>query len=687
MKISYNWLQSFFNRKLPQPQELADLLANHAFEAEVVKSQLKNDQVLDIEVTANRAGDCLSYWGIAREIGAILKMSFQAVDYGKRIKPESRLSSQLVKVEVKDKNLCPRYTARVVDQVKVGPSPKWMQERLKANGLRPINNIVDIANYVMLETGQPLHAFDYDKLASQSSQVKKLIIRRAKQGERLVSLDGEKYELDRDILVIADQQKPVCIAGIKGGQGPGVDSQSQRIVLEAANFNYQAIRRASRKLRLVTDASWRFEHGVDPNLTLPAIDMAACLVQELAQGKVLKGYLDFYPEKVRAGRISLDPDYLKSLLGTGISSAEIISILKRLDLSAVKKGGKIQVSIPSRRPDLQAPEDLIEEVARLYGFEKIPSQLPSTMLILPEDNQELVYQEKIKDILSGAGYAETYNYSFVSLRDLQESGLGENQAIEVENPISREQQYLRPALMVNLIKNLKANQRFFEQIRLFEAGKVFYQGKEIKRLAGILSLAKSAGMAEEFYRLKGMLDALFEKLGLVDIWYDDAVGESQLVKSELFHPEQRAEIKSGSQLLGWLGQLSPEAAVRFGLKFKAAGFELDFAKLANLANQQKEYLPVSKYPAVVRDLALITDLGVKVIEVMNLIHAAGGRLIRDIDLFDIYQGDNLPQGKKSLAFRIIYQSDKRTLTDQEVNRLHQKIIKALEEEGGWEVRR
>ncbi len=693
MKVSYQWLQSLFDssksRRMPQPEKLADLLTMRAFETEVIQRQ-GAEAVLDIDVTPNRAHDCLSYWGIAREIGAILKIPFNEPNYSQKIKQVSnQFASQLVEIEVKDKNLCSRYTARIVGGVKVGSSPDWMQKRLRANGLRPINNVVDIANYVMLETGQPLHAFDYDKLKTNSSgqAKKKIIVRQAQAKERINTLDGGEYSLDNDMLVIADEKDPVCIAGIKGGSGPGIDNNTQTIILEAANFDAQSIRQTSRKLGLATDASWRFEHELDLNLTVPAVDMAVYLIQDLAQGKALKGYLDFYPHKARPKQLSLDTEYLKSLLGISITEQEIKAILKRLGLDAVKKGKILRLTIPTRRLDILSQEDLIEEVGRIYGFEKIPSQLPLASLVPPEPDLQLVYQNKVKDYLSGYGYSEVYNYSFVSEEDLLANGFKKDKAVELDNPMSQEQQYLRPSLVSNLLKNIKQNQKHFQQLHLFEFGKVFYQDKEIKHLSAVLCLGDKSEQANEFYLLKGVLDVMLEQLGITDIWYDDYQPDRPGFAKKIYHQNRWAQVKTGDLLLGWIGQLNPALLNKYGVESKVVAFELNFAELAKIATEQKEYLPPSKYPAVMRDLALIVDLNTKVIQVMNAINAVAGGLIRDIDLFDVYQGDNLPQGKKSLAFRLIYQSEDRTLTDQEVNQLHQKVIQSLEKESGWEVRK
>jgi phenylalanyl-tRNA synthetase beta chain len=684
MKISYNWLQSFFQKRLPEPAKLADLLTMHAFEAEVA-GRVGKDVVLEIDVLPNRAHDCLSYWGIGREVAALLKHPFKLVDYGKKIKESSQeTASQFVKVEVQDKKLCPRYTARVINNVKVGPSPQWLQERLRVNGLRPISNIVDIANYVMLETGQPLHAFDADKLKT-CGQMKKIIVRRAKKGEKIVSLDNEKYDLDENILVIADEKDPVCVAGIKGGIEPGVDGQTKRVILEAANFNPQIIRQASKQLKLETDASWRFGHELDPNLTESAIDMATYLIQEIAQGQVVKGRVDFYPNKVRPRKVNLAIERVNSLLGISIPNKQIVDILKRLGFIVRDRGGKLEVIVPTQRLDVSIPEDLIEEVGRIYGFEKIPSQLPRATLIPPERNEDLIYQNKVRDILVNLGFSEVYNYSFVSEKDIELYQTKPN-LIEVANPVSQEQKYLRPSLALNLFKNLRENKKYFEEIRLFEIGKVFQNKKEIKKLAAILSLDKRSKQAQEFYRLKGVIDSLLNKLRISDQWYDDVLTDDS-PGLDFCHPDRRAEIKVADNCLGWLGEIDKSILDKLDIESRVAVFEIDFEKLVQLATEERIYSPPSKYPAVIRDIALLVDRGTKVVEVLNLINAAGGSLVRDVDLFDIYEGERIPEGKKNLAFHIVFQSDDHTLTDQEINQLQDKIIRALEEEGGWEVRR
>jgi len=658
MKVSYDWLQSFFEKKpqggkLPGPAKLADWLTMYSFETELIE-KIGRDYLLDVDILPNRAHDCLSHIGVAKEIAALLKIPLASVDYAKKIKEDkTEPAARLVKVQVKESELCPRYTARAIVDVKVGLSPDWLAKRLKVCGLRPINNIVDIANYAMLETGQPLHAFDADKLVASGAEQKTIIVRRAKKREKITTLDEGKYDLDENILVIADEKDPVCIAGIKGGKNPGVEAKTTRVILEAANFSPQFTRQASRRLKLKTDASWRFENELDPNLTEKGIDLAAYLIQSIAGGRVLTGRVDVYPVKRKPQKIRLDLNKVRSLLGAALSSKEIADILKRLSFGVKPfKKSALEITVPTERLDVNIPEDLVEEIGRVYGLAKIPSQLPLVALIPPRLSEDVVYRNQVSDILTHLGFSEVYNYSFVS----------DGGSAELLNPLNQEQRYLRPNLAANLLKNIDNNKRYFKEIALFEIGRVFKREKD-----GVMERKKlgAAIWPVDFYRLKGVIEALLNKLRISDIWFDDAFEEKE-------DGLKKAEVKVGNDLLGWVG---------------AGVFELDFEKLAELATEERIYLPPSKYPAMIRDISVLVEPGTKVGEALNLIDAAGGPLVRDVDLFDLYEGDKVADGKKSFAFHIIFQSDDRTLTDKEVNKLQDKIIKALEEEGGWEVRK
>lgn len=678
MLFSYNWLKSFFKGSFPSPKELVDLLTMRVFEVENLE-HFGRDFILDIDVLPNRGPDCFSHIGIAREIGAILnkKPYFPKL----KVKEISNLNSQkLLKLEVKNKNYCQRYTGRVIVNVKVAPSPEWIQEKLIVCGLRPINNIVDITNYVMLETGQPLHAFDLDKIRD-----KKIIVRRAKKGEKIITLDDETYVLDEEILVIADTKEPLAIAGIKGGKKAEITDDTKRIVLESANFNQKIIRKASRKLNLKTDASWRFEHGIDPNLTEKAINRAAFLISQIAQGKVTKGLLDIYFKKNLPRKIKLDLDYIERIIGVKIPEREILNILERLEFRCQKsKDNSILVQIPTFRLDILFQEDLIEEIARIRGLDKLPSIFPLAPLIPPERNPSLFWADFIRDALKEMGFTEVYNNSFIDKETARIFNYNLSKLIEVENPPSANYQYLRPSLIPSLLKNIKLNQKEFKDITIFEIGKIFKKEKakykEKRQICGAM-------IGDNFYQLKGVIDSLFEKLGIPGVWYDEYQPTPEDSKIQIWHPKICAEIKIGKEELGFLGEISPRILGELEIREKVVIFDLDFEKLKNLAIEEKEYLPPSPFPSAIRDLAILVPRETKIADVLNIIQAAGGKLVRDVDLFDIYEGSELPKGKKNLAFHIIYQAEDRTLRSKEIDKLQKKIIKALEQNPGWRVRK
>jgi len=677
MVFSYNWQQSFFEKKLPKPEKLAELLTMHFAEVEEVRKEGK-DFVLDIDVRPNRASDCFSHLGIAREISAITNLTFSTgVGKLRLVEDKTLKAKDFVSVEVKNREACPRYTARVVTSVKVGPSPRWIRERLKVCGLRPISNIVDIANYVMLDTGQPLHAFDGEKLEGQ-----KIIVRFAKEGEKIFTLDEEKYDLDKNILVIADAKSPVAIAGIKGGKLPEIDEKTKIVVLESANFNPQVIRRGSKRIDLKTDASWRFEHGIDPNLTEFAINRAAYLIQEIAGGRVTQGLVDIYPKEVLPTRIKLDLNYVKSLLGIEISKKEIINILKRLKFKVVDVGHlQLFVEVPTFRLDTNLSEDLIEEIGRIYGYQKIPAIFPLATLVPPKRNLDIFWEDLTKDILKEAGFTEVYNYSFISEKDAEIFKYKNEEVIEVENPTSTDFQCLRPSLIPNLLKNIEKNQKNFAEIKIFELGKIFQSPQsEQKLLTAFLT-------GDKFYEAKGVIDLLLNQLGISNVWYDEYSTKQEESKISWWHPKKCAEIKIDHERIGFLGEISTRILDEFKINSKIIYFDIFFEKLSKLASEEHEYRPISRYPSAVRDIAILVPREVRVEEVLNKIETAGGGLIRDIDLFDIYEGEELPAGKKNLAFHIIYQAEDRTLSSEEIDKIQSKIIKALEETPEWQVRK
>ena len=687
MLTSYNWLKDYIEGKLPKANKLADILALHAFEVEEVR-KIEKDWLLDIDVLPNRAHDCLSHLGIARECAAITDLKFKEPVI--KIKEDEKIkTSDFLAVEVRDKNACRRYTARVIKGIKVKPSYGKVKERLESLGLQSINNVVDILNYVMLETGQPLHAFDFDKL--EGPKKKKIIVRSAERGEKINALDDNQYKLRRDILVIADEKDPLAIAGIKGGRKAMITEETKDIIIESANFDMLAIRRARQKLTLQTDASLRFEHEPDPNLTLLAITRASQMVQDVCGGKIAKGTVDVYPQKILPGKIKLDLNQVEKVLGLKIAKKEIIEILKRLELEILEtKENNLLVKIPTFRRDLSIPEDLIEEIGRIYGFGRIPAKVPYVLAAPPEKNLEVFWEERCKDIMKEAGFSEVYNYSFISEKDIKNCYFAQRNLIEVKNPISIEQKYLRPSLIPGLLNNLKKNLKNFSDIRIFELGKIYRDSKVLEKRSLTGALIESGSNSESFFRLKGVIDLLFEKLGISDIWYDEFEATPEDSELSIWKPGARAEIKSGDLEIGFLGEIHPKVLEELGISNEVVVFDFDFEKLQELCSEEHEYQPISKFPAAVRDLAVLIPREVKVVQVLNVINNAGGYLVRDVDLFDVYEGSgisNVSEDKKNLAFHIIYQAEDRTLNKEEISNLHQKIINALEKNPSWEIRK
>ena len=668
---------------MPAPEKLAELIIGHAFEVEEIK-KIGNDHTLDIGVLANRGPDCFSHIGMAREIAAILNYKFSIPAF--KLNEDKKINAKdLIKVIVENKGGCPRYTARVITDVKVGDSPKWIKEKLEVCGLRSINNVVDVTNYVMLETGQPLHAFDQEKIEG-----KKIIVRFAETGEKITTLDEETYKLNEDVLVIADAKKPIAVAGVKGGKSPEIDQKTKTIVLESANFDPQNVRKSSKTINLRTDASLRFEHGLDRNLAEFAINRAAYFIQQVTKGKIASGLIDVSVKQNPKKIIRLDLDYADRLLGVKIPKKQAVDILKRLEfkIKAAKKTEALDVEVPTFRLDVLLPEDLIEEIGRIYGYENIGSAFPLASLVPPKRNLDIFWENFSKDILKESGFTEVSNYAFVSQKDAENLAYKEKEMIELDNPMSSEYQYLRPSLIPNLLKNIESNQGNFSEINIFELGKVYKSDKKEKEkrmLSAVIFSQK--GKNDLFYQMKGTVEVLLNKMGISNIWNDDYQPTPEDSKSIIWHHGKTAEIKVGNVEIGFLGEISNKVMESFKIKGRVVLCDIDFDKLSKIASEEHEYYPISRFPAAIRDIAVLIPREIRVAEVLNKIETEGGELVRDIDLFDIYEGEELPEGKKNLAFHIIFQSDKKTLSSREVDELQEKIIKVLEKEPQWQVRK
>ncbi len=634
------------------------------------------DTILDLDVLPNRAHDCLSHIGIAREVAAITNVEFRIKNLELKEQKDLKIED-FVKVKIEDTKLCPRYTARVVSDIKVKDSPQWLKNRLQACGVRPINNIVDISNYVMLEYGQPMHAFDADKIVN-----KQIIVRRAKNGEKIITLDGEKRELTKDMLVITDSKKPIAIAGVMGGAESEVKNTTKSIILESANFNSLNIRQTATKLCLRSESSDRFGYGLDPNLASQAQDRAAYLMQELAQGKVVSGLIDIYPKKVKPWKVKVNLDWLDKFLGVSVPKNKVLQILKSLEFEVKQKGRELEVNIPTFRLDITIPEDVAEEMARLYGYSKIKEQSPRGKLEPVPKNDQLYWENFVKDTLSGAGFIEVYNYSFSGEKELKILGKGTKDVLELVNPLNIELKYMRPSLVPGILQNVLSNLRNFDQFKIFELARVYIPKKgklpdERRRICGAIV------SQQLFYEAKGVVELLLNKLGIPE----KTVSFKLKAEGWIWHPGRTAEIKVNQEIVGVLGEIHPKILARLDIESKVAMFDLDFDKIITLATTKKAFKKMPKYPAITLDLAFILAKKTLHDHLKNAVLEAGKPLVREVELFDVYEGKPLEKGKKSLAFHITYQAEDRTLKDKEVFRIQDKIIKALEKKFGAKVRK
>jgi len=631
------------------------------------------DDLFEIKVLPDRGHDAQSHVGVAREI---------CVLEGRKLKDTLKIpeikSSQKLKVAINDKDLCARYLGVVMENVVVKESPLWLKSRLLTCGFRPINNIVDATNYIMLELGQPLHAFDFDliKLADQKAEI---IVRRAKKEEKITLLDETEKILDQNDLLITNNKEALAIAGIMGGLHSGINEKTQMIVLESANFNATAIRKTRTKLNLKTDASDRFEKDIDPNLAEKAMARVIEIIQKTAGGKV-EGLVDVYPKKIKPWKIKLDLNYVNKLLGEKIPGKVVTKILNLLEIKTSGRGDYLLAEIPTVRIDLKTQEDLIEEIGRIYGYDKIRPQAPKVHLKPAPVNEQLVFEKTVKNILAGLGFDEIYNYSFYGFREAEMAGLEADNHWELENPMNPEQALMRVSLIPNLLKNIHENLKYFKELSIFEAGRIYLQSpnvlpQEKRMLVGAIVLEKTKS-AENFYASKGFVDSLFSRLGIADYYYDTFEAQSEEKSLYLWHRSRMAEIKVTGQKesVGFVGEINPLVLANFDIEKRVAVFELDLEKLQKASEMEREFEPISKFPEITRDISLLSETGVTVDDILKVIQKAGGDLVLDVDLFDIFEKD----GKTSYAFHLIFGSKQRTLAGAEVEVIMSRLISELQ---------
>jgi len=648
------------------------------------------DVIFDLDVTPNRP-DCSSVIGIAREIAALTNEPLRL--FPNQYEELEDSIDSLATVDIVDSDLCPRYCASLITGIRITSSPSWMQQRLNSYGMRPINNVVDVTNYVMLEYGQPLHAFDYHKLKDR-----RIIVRRAGRSETITTLDGSKRTLNPDILVIADREEAIAVAGIMGGLDSEVTDKTEAILLESANFNQATVRRGCSYLQVQSEASIRFDKGLNTELPLVPLKRATQLLLELAGGRAAKGIIDVYPGKSEPKTVLLSAREVKRLSGLKIKINGILKVLKSLGFECQEgySGSQISVSVPYWRSDVKCSADLVEEVIRIIGYERIPitrlsSPLPQQKSKLSPPAQQSNLKEKLQNILTGFGFQEILTYSLVSLEKLQRlSPKPELKApvLKVANPMTREQEYLRTSLRAGLLATLAHNQKFEQAgIRLFEIGKVFLpRGKDLPEEKEMLCAVLSGPRAElswqtkndllDFFDAKGIVERILNQLGLK--------ANFNIGDDEILFQGRGADIIVNDDKVGTVGEVHPRVAQAFELSNTICLIEIDLVKLSSMITWTKEYQSIPRFPSVARDIALLVDEQVVYQTVENIIRSFP--LATKVTLFDLYRGKQIAEGKKSFAVRIVYQSPSRTLTDEEVDQTQEQMLARLHQELGATLR-
>lgn len=644
-----------------------------------IKQVLNLDKaVIDFEITSNRP-DCLSVIGIAREAAATLNTEYKMpeLDYDSSCKDNI---NDEIKVEIKN-SLCKRYIARGMKNVKIEKSPAWLEERLIQAGVRPINNIVDITNFVMLELGQPMHA--YDKRLIKSNNI---VIDMAKEGESFTTLDNVERKLRSDVLTIKDGENIIALAGIMGGLNSEVREDTSEIIFESANFDGTNIRVSSQKLNIRTEASGRFEKDLDPNLAEMAINRACNLVQQLGAGEVMEGTIDIYDNPVKEHLVEVKANWINTFLGLQLSKEEMKGYLDRLQLTTEISGDSLVVNVPTFRTDVNIREDVAEEIVRIYGYNNVPSTDLEVSSVRTGRYRNQIIKDIAIDTLLACGLNEAITYSFVSPKVFdkillpQESSL--RKAVAIRNPLGEDYSIMRtttvPSMMEALARNYSRNN---EIVRLFEIGRVYIPSEktdEIPEEKNIITVGIYGNA--DYLDLKGIVENIIETLGIKNVSYERESENSS------FHPGKTAKIVMKNKIIATLGEMHPDVLENYGVDIACYVAELDFDFILENADIERKYKALPKFPAVTRDMALILDEDILVQSIEDIISKKGGNIVESFKLFDIYKGKQIPEGKKSVAYSITYRSDNKTLTDKEVDKAHGKILTTLEHVLGAELR-
>lgn len=625
-----------------------------------------DDAIIDINILPNRAHDCLCHYGVAREVAALTGKPLKRLKAGGPVEPRDKNES--LEVEVRDKDLCLRYTAALVEGVEVKESPENIRKKLQSVGLRPVNNIVDITNFIMFAYGQPLHAFDADKIRG------KIVVRRAAAGERLLALDDKEYELTENDLVIADAQKPIAIAGVIGGKASAVSASTKRVVFESANFYAVGIRKTAQRLKAFTDASYRFERSIDPELTAPALRQALEMAAVAAGGKVGGPLLDIYPAPRAPRSIEFAYERVRQLLGIEIPAEKALSILGSLELEATLENGRLKVAVPSFRLDIEKANDVIEEIGRINGYLNVPV-IPAEVE-MREVRQDALWQleRRIREIWKGLGFFEECNYSLLSEKDIKDFCLA-GEHVELKNYLSEEHKLFRTSMIPRLIKSAEENLKHRDEIRIFESGHVAFPMKgqlpmEKRHLGGVF--VPAAADDKLFYAGKGMLESFLESLGIPGASFRTLEGDKAF-----WHQGRSAEILVKDRLLGRLGEVHPQVLQKAGVGQRAFAFEIDEEELAECLPEADKFREINRLPQSEFDLAVVVDEGTEWQAIADSVAGLGDASIRSVRPFDVYAGENIASGKKSIAFRVVCQAADKTLSDEEIKATRERIVGAL----------
>lgn len=632
-----------------------------------------HDTVFEYEITSNRV-DCYSVLGIAREAAATFRKPFVAPEV-KAVGTTGDVNDY-IKVEVKDAELCPRYCAKVVKNVKIAPSPEWMQRRLSACGIRPINNLVDITNYVMEEFGQPMHAYDLSTIKGN-----KIVVRRAEDGEKFTTLDGQERTLDRDMLMICDEEKAIGLAGIMGGENSMITDDVQDMLFEAACFDGTNIRLSSKRVGLRTDASGKFEKGLDPNNAEAAINRACQLIEELGAGEVVEGMVDFYPEKKEEHQIKFDPDYVNNLIGFDLTEEEMISYFPALELEYDKETKMI--TVPTFRQDLIGMCDIAEEITRFYGYDKIPTTLPSGEATSGKLSEKLRIDELARSVALYCGFSQGMTYSFESPKVFDKLLLPEDselrKTVTISNPLGEDFSVMRTTSLNGMLTSLATNyNRRNKDVRLFEMGNIY-----IPKALPVTDLPDERMQFTlgfygdgDFFTMKGVVEEFLGQVGIdKDISYDAKAGKTFL------HPGRQANVVYNDTVIGYLGEVHPTVCENYNMKTRAYVAVIDMPYIYEMANFDKKYEGIAKFPAVSRDISMVVPKEILVGDIEAVIKQRGGKILESYSLFDIYEGDQIEKGFKSVAYNIVFRAKDRTLEENDIAGAMKKILNGLERLG------